>query len=318
VKALKYVIGIDGGGTKTILKVVSLDGSILAEITGGSSNIQSASISKVTETLSDMLDSALYKKGLKKEECKYICMGAAGVDGIFEKELLENQFRSYGIHCPIYITNDSEVMLEASVGMSEGIVVISGTGSIAYGRDKSGKEVRAGGWGHIIGDEGSGYWIATKAITAAARYSDSRAEKTILLEMLLKKLGIKEARDILNFLYNSSNGKSEIAALAVVVDEAYRAGDKVARDILLSAAKELFLMLDAVAVALDFEVDSFPVVAGGSVFSNNELVYNTFCNYVVQKYSGAFVIKSINKAVDGAVKIALNMMNNVIFDLHDS
>lgn len=315
---MKYVIGIDGGGTKTILKVVSLDGNVLAEITGGSSNIQSTSISKVTETLSDMLDSALYIKGLKKEECKYICMGAAGVDGIFEKELLENQFRSYGIHCPIYITNDSEVMLEASVGMSEGIVVISGTGSIAYGRDKSGKEVRAGGWGHIIGDEGSGYWIATKAITAAARYSDSRAEKTILLEMLLKKFGIKEARDILNFLYNSSNGKSEIAALAVVVDEAYRAGDKVARDILLSAAKELFLMLDAVAEALDFEVDSFPVVAGGSVFSNNELVYNTFCNYVVEKYSGAFVIRSINKAADGAVKIALKMMNNEIFDLHNS
>ncbi|MGB7605145.1 MAG: BadF/BadG/BcrA/BcrD ATPase family protein [Lutisporaceae bacterium] len=306
---MEYVIGIDGGGTKTILRVVSLDGSFLTEIMGGPSNIQASSILKVSKMLSDLLDSALYMKGLKKEECKYLCMGAAGVDGIFEKELFEAEFRSYGIVCPIYITNDSETMLAESVGMSEGIVVISGTGSIAYGRDKSGKEFRSGGWGHIIGDEGSGYWIAIEAIKAAVRYSDSRAEKTILLERLLKKLGFKEARDILNYIYNSDNEKSEIAALAVVVDEAYKSGDKVARSILLCAAKELFVMFDAVAAALHFKEDSFTVVAGGSVFSNNEFVYNTFCDYISEKYSGSCVIKSLNRAADGAVRIALNMMS---------
>jgi N-acetylglucosamine kinase-like BadF-type ATPase len=307
VEALKYVIGIDGGGTKTALRVSSLKGATLAEITAGSTNVHSTSAAHAAEVLYSMLDSALSMKSLVKEDCMYLCMGAAGADREDERKLLQRLFEDYGFKCPIYIANDAEIMLAAGAGRPEGIVVISGTGSIAYGRDKYGSQFRSGGWGHLIGDEGSGYWIGKEAINAAVRYFDRRDESTMLLDMLMARLNLREVWDFIGFVYSSGKEKGDIAALASVVDEAFLAGDRVALKILINASKELFLICNAVAKRLNFKED-FCIVTGGGVFEHNSFLYNTFCSYVMDMYPKAYVKKLSKAPVTGAVDIALHML----------
>lgn len=307
VEALKYVIGIDGGGTKTALRVSSLKGATLVEITAGSSNVHSVSATHAVEVLYGMLDSALGTKDLMKENCIYLCMGAAGVDREDEKKLLQRVFEDYGFKCPVYISNDAEIMLTAGAGKPEGIVVISGTGSIAYGRDKYDREFRSGGWGHLIGDEGSGYWIGKEAINAAVRYYDRRDESTMLLDMLMAKLNLKEGWDFIGFVYSSGKEKGDIAALASVVEEAFLAGDRVALKILMNASRELFLICNAVAKRLDFKED-FCIVTGGGVFEHNDFLYNTFCSYITDMYPKACIKKLTKAPVTGAVDIALHML----------
>jgi N-acetylglucosamine kinase-like BadF-type ATPase len=306
---MKYVIGIDGGGTKTILRAASLEGTALLEIAGGPSNLHSASAEQVSKVLHDMMDSALKVKVLKKEDCLYLCMGAAGVDRENEKMLLERLFQSYGLSCPLYIANDAEAMLASGVGKPEGVVVISGTGSIAYGRDKRGNTTRSGGWGHLIGDEGSGYWIAREAVNTAVKCFDGRGEKTALLEMLMAKLNIKEPWNFIEFFYNGVKGKNDVAALAVVVDDACKAGDRAAIDILTKAAKELFAACDAVIKELDFENNDLNVIAGGSVLKYNDFIFDNLRNLLLNKYPKASVQKPSQNAASGAVNIALYMLN---------
>lgn len=306
---LKYVIGIDGGGTKTILRASGLDGITLTEVAGGPSNMHTASIIEVSKELYGMLDSALNLKALKKEDCGCLCMGAAGVDREYERKLLEGLFYNYGLTCPIYIANDAEVMLAAGVGKPEGVVVISGTGSIAYGKDKKGNACRSGGWGHLIGDEGSGYWIAKEAINAAVKAFDKRGEETMLLEMLMTKLGLKEPWDFIGYIYNNQTDKKDIASLAVATAEACKAGDKVAQGILENASWELFTACDAVIKKLNFANEDYSIVAGGSVLQCNEFVYDTFCSYVKGKYPRADIIKPAQNAAAGAAAIALHMLD---------
>lgn len=305
---MQYVIGIDGGGTKTILRACSLDDEILAEVSGGPSNLHTASADEVSKMLWGMLDSALSSKGLKIDECMYLCMGAAGVDRENERELLEKMFESYGITCPIYIANDAEAMLAAGAGEPVGVVVIAGTGSIAYGKDRKGNACRSGGWGHLIGDEGSGYWIAKEAINVAVRFFDKRNENTLLLDMLMTKLCLNSPWDFIEFVYSSGKGKKEIAALAAIVDEAGRAGDEAARRILADAAKELYITCNAVIVQLDFENEDFNVVIGGSVLLNNKFVYDAFCTLLRNEHPKAGIITPSQSAAAGAARIALHML----------
>jgi N-acetylglucosamine kinase-like BadF-type ATPase len=186
------------------------------------------------------------------EDCRDICIGTAGADRADEKSIIKEIIRVTGFFGRIIVTNDAEIALYGGTHGEEGIIIISGTGSICYGRNSSGDICRAGGWGHIIGDEGSGYDIGAKALRAIVRSYDGRAENTIMTSMILEHLKIEKPEGLINYVYRSGIGKQEIAGLAYLVDKAYNLGDAAAGEILKGASYELYLCCRSVVERLGF------------------------------------------------------------------
>lgn len=308
---MEFVIGIDGGGTKTLAKMSGMAGNILAVSEGGSSNINSAGVENVEKVIRELFDEMLEKTGMHIEDCKAVCMGAAGAGRPDIKKIMEDIIRSTGCLGRIIVTNDAEIALYGGVGGGEGIIVISGTGSICYGRNSSGETWRAGGWGHIIGDEGSGYDIGVKALKCIMRGFDGRSDSTLLTPAVLKHLRLNLPVDLINYVYRSGAGKKEIAGIAEVVDSVFLSGDTAAEEILKESAYELFLCTKPVINKLNFIGKTVDIVVSGSVLLNNKFLFNEFSSLVKEEYPSINVGYINNEPVWGAVLIALDNANEL-------
>ena len=143
--------------------------------------------------------------------------GIAGVDRPDDHAVIGGIMKRIGRQARILIVNAALVALEAGAPQQPGIVVISGTGSIAYGRNARGEAARAGGWGYVLGDEGSGYWIGRAALRAVLRESDERGPKTALSPLLLAHFGVERAQGLIHEVYHSTLKPSAIGALATAI-----------------------------------------------------------------------------------------------------
>ncbi|MDN5276599.1 MAG: hypothetical protein PWR01_564 [Clostridiales bacterium] len=304
-RCMEYVIGIDGGGTKSAISIADLRGNIILTEYGGPTNIRAQEESQVYDALKSLIESAIKRAALKMEDCKAICIGTAGAGRKEEQEIIKEYVRSVGLKGNIVITNDAEIVIAEMTGGREGIAVIAGTGSIAYGIGKNGERVRVGGWGHIVGDEGSAYYIGLEAIKAALRCYDGREPYTHLLPMLMEEIGITAPEEFVRFVYRRDIKKSEIAALARVVDRAHKKGDNKAKEILIDAAEQLFLLAKAAIRGINAEQDAIMVVVSGSVLINNLLVYEQFVKLLAREYPNVTVEKAKADASRGAVIVAL-------------
>ncbi|MCM0649025.1 transcriptional regulator [Clostridium swellfunianum] len=303
---MNYVIGIDGGGTKTALKLADESGKIILSMEGGPCNINSMGKEAVEKMLKELIGASLEKAKLTMEQIKVLCIGTAGVDRPSDKLIMEEIIRNSGFNNKTIITNDAVTALYGGVGGSEGVILISGTGSICYGRNNEGDAKRAGGWGHLIGDEGSGYYIGINAINKIARSFDGIEEKTIITDLILEHLKLESASDLIQFVYRSGAGKSEIASLAKHVDEAYKQGDSIAEEILLKAAFELFLISKAVIDNLKLNNKRATLAVNGSVIEKNECVSSEFKRLMKRNYPLVEVARMKNDAAYGAVLMALD------------
>lgn len=308
---MKYVIGIDGGGTKTLAKVCDLNGQLLAVVEGGPSNLNSMGKEYVNEVINKLIKEAISKVDENICNCEAICIGAAGGDREDEKNIIREIIRNTGFENTMIITNDAETAFYGAISGGEGIIIISGTGSICYGRKDNGEMCRAGGWGHIIGDEGSAYDIAKRSLIAVMRSYDGREESTLLTAMILEHLKLQSPKELVNYVYRSGAGKKEIAELARIADEAYKLGDKAAKNILQECAYELFLCTIPVIEKLGFNNKDISMAVCGSVLSKNEFVFKTFSSHVVNKYPNIKIISMKNDAAWGAVLIALDKINTL-------
>lgn len=302
---MRYVIGIDGGGTKTALKLADENGNIVLTNEGGPCNINSMGREYVQKMLKELIENTLFKANLKMEDIKTLCIGTAGVDRPSDKKIMEDIIKRAGFNGKIIITNDGEIALFGGVGGEEGVIVISGTGSICFGRNREGESRRAGGWGHIIGDEGSGYYIGINAINRIARAYDGIEEKTLMTDIILDHLKLQNPQGLIDFVYRSGAGKSEIASLARLVDEAYKKGDMAAEEILLKAAFELFLCAKAVIENLGLNDRKITLAVNGSVIVKNECVNNEFKRLMKENFPLVEVSSMKNDAAYGAVLMAL-------------
>lgn len=302
---MKYVMGIDGGGTGSVLKLVSLDGKELGSKEGGPTNLSAQSPKEVEAVLSELILEALADNGLKMDNCQSVCIGAAGADRPHQRALLEDIIGSIGIDGKIITTNDAEIALVAGAGALEGVIVIAGTGSIAYGRTADGRSFRTGGWGHLIGDEGSGYYIGMRGLNAALRGYDSRGESTLLLPMILEQTQVDDVDGLISYIYSDNFLKSKIANLAKIVDSAYKHGDRVAQAILDESAYELFLLAKAVLDNLHFD-GNVNLVVNGSVLLKNKYVLSSFCEHIDTHYENVDIVKLNRDAAYGAAELALS------------
>jgi N-acetylglucosamine kinase-like BadF-type ATPase len=187
-----HVLGIDAGGTKTVCQLADEHGEVLAEARRGGANLQAAGELEVEKVLHDVMEEALGDSEIRPAA---ICLGIAGVDRPDDARVMEQIMRRIGYKARVLIVNDALVALEAGAPGKPGVVLVAGTGSIAYGRNAQNQSARAGGWGYVLGDEGSGYWIGRAALRAVLQEADRRGPKTQLTGLLLHYYGVTRRRD---------------------------------------------------------------------------------------------------------------------------
>ena len=301
---MQFVIGIDGGGTKTLVKIANLEGKLIFCAEGGPANINSTERHTIQSTIADLIIEGLKAIGGDPPDCRMLCMGTAGAGRPAEKVIFENIFRNLGFS-DILITDDAHTALYGGIDSDEGVILISGTGSICYGRNKRGETRRAGGWGYIIGDEGSGYDIGLQAIKHTARSIDKRDGESLLSSMILKRLGISGMDELIGLIYRSGNGRSIIAELAPVVDEAYINGDIYAKGILDNSVSELFKCVKAVIDGMEFSRKQIYLAFSGSVLKKCRYISGRLKDVICSTYPEITVIDAKNDAAWGAVLMAL-------------
>src|SRR3990172_6464602 len=258
-----HVLGIDAGGTKTVCLFADEHGRVLAEARRGGANLQAVGELEVEKVLHDVMEEAIGPSDIRPAA---ICLGIAGVDRPDDSALVRAIMKRIGYKARVLVVNDALVALEAGAPGRPGVVVISGTGSISYGRNAGGDAARSGGWGYVLGDEGSGYWIGRAALRAVLRQADRRGPKTALSALLLEYFGIEQAQGLIHEVYHTNLKPAAIGSLAKCVQTAFSEGDAVAIGILRAAADELESSALAVAHRLDMIGEPFAFILAGGIF----------------------------------------------------
>ena len=258
-----YVLGIDAGGTKTVCLLADEQARIVSESRGGAANLHASGEREVEKVLHDVMESAIGGRGIIPSA---VCLGIAGVDRDDEARAVRTIVRRMGYKSRVVVVNDALIALAAGAGDAPGVVIIAGTGSIVYGRNARDEAARAGGWGHIIGDEGSGYWIGREALTAVMRAADGRGPATRLTDDVLTHFNVTDVSRLPRIVYDREVPRMSVAALGPIVQRASELGDAVATNVLECAAEELVIAARSVATRLEMRGDAFPFILAGGVF----------------------------------------------------
>jgi N-acetylglucosamine kinase-like BadF-type ATPase len=251
---------VDGGGTKTLAVVVDRTGQEVGRAVSGPSNYVAGEADRVVANITVAVEQALLQADAP-ESLDALWVGLAGIDRPGAREAIAERLAP--LARAVRLSNDAQLLFGAFPD-EVGIVLIAGTGSIALGQDRHGNTARAGGWGYLIGDEGSGYDLGRRAIRAAAKAADGRGLQTALLPAVLAHWGLDKPLQIIDQVYRERD-KAAIADCARLVFQAAEAFDPIASRLVLRGAAELAEMVGAVEKALDFQGDAVPLALTGSV-----------------------------------------------------
>ena len=258
-----HVLGIDAGGTKTVCLLADGRGHVIAESRGGGANLQASGELEVEKVLHQVMEEAIGDRDLQPTA---ICLGIAGVDRDADASAVRGIMRRIGFKTRTLVVNDALIALVAGAGERPGVVIVAGTGSIAYGRDAGGRAARAGGWGYVLGDEGGGFWIGRTALNVVAREFDGRGPRTLLRDMVLAAMRLHDPTDLVHAVYAGGLHRYAIAGIAPVVQRAADAGDAVAAEIITRASAELSAAAASVIERLEMRGEQFPTLLAGGVF----------------------------------------------------
>jgi N-acetylglucosamine kinase-like BadF-type ATPase len=298
-----FFLAIDGGGSKTFC-VVADESKILGRGTGGPSNIVRVGELRAKQSLREAIREACVSAKVVPEQISRTCIGLSG-GARQEISSLVHGLLSEIISGEIEVVGDMEIALRAAFGEGPGVVVIAGTGSIAFGRNFRGHTMRAGGWGHAISDEGSGHWIGRTAISSVMRSLDE-GENPALLPVLLKAWSL-DSREKLIVIANATPGPDFSALMPAIVAAADQ-GDPTARTVLADAGSELAGLAKIVLRRMFPEGQSVPVAIAGGVFSNSALVRQVFYNSLRSEFPSIVPSSKVVDPVLGALDIARRPM----------
>ena len=298
---IMYIIGIDGGGTKTVGVLTTETGQQLAQVQSGPANYHVVGEVQTRAVLESIVGELCEKAGVSRTVPIRCCLGMAGLGRAADREVIGRICDELGISEDRILTHDARIALVGGAGKQEGVIIISGTGAIAYGINAHGKEARASGWGYLIGDEGSGYDIAIKGLQAVARAADGRDAPTELTDGILNRLGLNEPSDLIRWVYAES--RDVIAHLAAVVFDAAEANDPVAERIINEAAAELVCAARSVIEQLEF-VNRFDIVLSGGNLVHQPLFADKIRHRFAKIQPKAAVILPKREPAYGAVLLA--------------
>jgi N-acetylglucosamine kinase-like BadF-type ATPase len=286
------LLAIDGGGTKCLVVFMDKMGHMLGQGKAGSCNYQGIGrdatvlelIHGIQEALVDVGKGAGETNSYTDIEIECAVFGLAGLDTAYDRHIITGLVNEVleRLHIQVQhlaVENDGFAALVGATDGQPGILVIAGTGSIVFGINEQGETARTGGWGHRVGDEGSGYWIGKQAVTAILKAYDGRGEATRLGEWIFPHLGMNHAEDVFNWIYSSDYSVEKLGELSRLVSLAAAAGDQEAENILTAAGHELFLGVRAVIQQLQIKDKPFTMILQGGVLQNEALV----CKELIRK-----------------------------------
>ena len=299
---MPYVLGIDAGGTKTVCLLADDTGAIINEARSTGANLQAVGELEVEKVLHEVMEGAIGERQIVPAA---ICLGIAGVDRPDDAAVVRGIMKRIGYKARVLVVNDALVALEAGAPGQPGVVVISGTGSICYGRNSRGDAARSGGWGYVLGDEGSGYWIGRAALRAVLREADRRGKQTALTPLLLQHFGVDRPQGLIHQVYHSNLKPAAIGALARSVHQAFSQGDEVAIGILRGAANELESSAMSVARRLALVGQRFTFILAGGIFRAVPWVQDELSRRLPVASPGSEVRLLDTEPATGAVRLAL-------------
>jgi len=291
--------GIDGGGSTTRC-VVGDEVSILGRGEAGPSNIVRVGERDAHDAITSAVKLACSEAKIEPSKLQRSCIGVAG-GGRSETARQVRQILSTIVTGEIEVVGDMVIALEAAFGAGPGVIVVAGTGSIAYGRNGAGETARAGGWGFAISDEGSAHWIGRAVVSQAMRANDE-GQKLELMKEVLKAWRLDTWEQMI--MAANASPPADFAQLFPIIVAAADHHDSIAHDVLTRAGRELARLAGTVIARLfPNEVDVRVAIAGG-VFGNAPLVRHVFYNQLRLSYPKILASETVVEPVLGALKIA--------------
>ncbi|HMD52402.1 MAG TPA: BadF/BadG/BcrA/BcrD ATPase family protein [Solirubrobacteraceae bacterium] len=301
----RYLLGIDGGATKTLAAVLDLQASALHLGHGGPSNQDAVGAQAAVRALLEAADEAIDAAGIRTEELDSAVLAVAGTD----TDAIAHQVLSARTDTWI-VVNDVVGAWAAATGGGPGIAVISGTGSNVFGVGTSGRAWRAGGWGHVLGDEGSGHWLGIRSIAAALADRDASGPPTALSDAAPAFFGMPSVEAVATHLYAEPLTKGEIAAFAIETARLAEEGDAVALELYVLGALALARQIAAVITQTGLD-GAFPVGLIGSAFKAGPVFIEPLSRAVHEHAPAARIDTVASEPVAGALLLAARACGHV-------
>ncbi|QAY66996.1 N-acetylglucosamine kinase [Paenibacillus protaetiae] len=304
---MKYVAGWDGGGTKTAVAIMDESGTVVHAFASGAINLNGRGEAEVRGSIREML-AAMGEICGGLERCVQLCIGAAGVSNPSVAVKLTAMVREAGYAGGLTITGDQETALAGALDGEAGMILIAGTGSICYGRNREGAVHRSGGGGYLIDDEGSGYSIGRELIAAVLKAADGRLANEAIAPRVYRKLGLQTAnvRELIGFVYNPQTDKRQIAALAPLLIQLCEEGDAAAIAIAERSAAALFELV--VPVAKRLSLQSGQLALAGGILVHHAAVRERLLELLRQQYPDLQCVMAKQDASCGAAMMALRRL----------
>ena len=302
---MQLVLGVDGGGTKTAawLAAAHPDDSneILGRGTAGPGNPRAVGFETAQRNILTAIAAAFEDAKLGHQPVAVACFGLAGAGRPEEQQRIKHWAHEQKIAPRMLVVGDAEPVLAAAAPDNVGIALICGTGSLAWGRNAKGIVARTGGWGYLIGDEGSGYAIAVAGLRAAMQAADGRGPATTLLTEFQRHLAIERPEQIIDRIYDSAKTRRQIAELAAIVFAAAE-HDDVARELLIHAAADLATMVKSLATRLGFSRNAYRLALAGGVLIHQptfrQMLLDELARMQVEPETSTLVAEPVRGAIE--------------------
>ncbi len=263
-------MGVDGGGSTVRVAVVDAALQVHGEASGPAVNPNALGREEAGRRIVAAVQAALASAEAAPEQVRAVGIGVAGADTAHAADWLRAVVAAAAPGAQAVLSSDYEIALVGGHGARRGLLLLAGTGSLAYGVSAAGEAALAGAWGYLLGDEGSGYWLGAQGLRAVVRMDDGRGQPTALAPALLNALGLETAQALIPWLYAAPR-VSEVARLAPLVLACAADGDAVARRLIEEAARELALAARAVRHRLGLDATAPPVFTGSLLAADNLL-----------------------------------------------
>jgi N-acetylglucosamine kinase-like BadF-type ATPase len=301
---MAYLLGIDGGGSHTAAWLADENLRVLAKAEAGPSNPIKVGVTAAQGEILRAVRRTCAQAKIRTTQLDVVCAGIAGAGLAPSHDKLLRGLRRELPGCALLLKTDAAITLAAALGDAAGIVVIAGTGSIAYGRNEQGHILRAGGWGSLFDDAGSGYDIGRKAVAGALHAMDGREKPTRLAAAICRVLGLKDLTEIVS----KPLGPQELAALFPTVLGQARAGDQFARRLCQEGGSNLAGLALAIVGRAGWKSREIPVFCSGGVFGASQRIRRSFARHLHQSAPRARVSLLRRKPVEGALRLARQLL----------
>jgi N-acetylglucosamine kinase-like BadF-type ATPase len=304
-----WILGIDGGGTKTVAWLALCDDPrqtplVVGRGVAGGSNLQVAGDQRALQELDRAVAAAFSDAGQPRSQVNSAVAGLSGSDRDENRRIIFDWAARHSVSQRFRVTHDAEPVLAAASPEGWGVALIAGTGSLAYAVSNMGTTARAGGWGWLMGDEGSGYWIAVEGLRAATQAADGRIPPTQLLTALLAHLKCREPSLLIPAVYGMAHERAQIAALAEVVIATAHEGDEAALEIVTRAACQLAEIVRAAAIRAEIRDEPIPVAVTGGVLLRANALFDRFAANLTVPLKRFKAPVRVDQPVWGAVLLA--------------